>query len=79
MIEALTPKEAEAKQCPLIRFQPDPINNPNHEVQSCCIGDACMCWRWVSSLTVNNPSRVPGAGTQEITQKKGYCGIGGKP
>lgn len=43
-----------------------------------CIGDACGCFRERHSLSVDNPTRMPGHAKQEI-KKIGYCGAGGKP
>lgn len=43
-----------------------------------CIASDCMMWRWQPSLSVNNPSRVPGYG-QYIKHETGYCGFAGTP
>lgn len=44
-----------------------------------CLASGCMAWRWQSSASMDNPSRVPGAGTQEIKQERGFCGLAGRP
>lgn len=43
-----------------------------------CIASQCMAWRWISRLSVDNPSHTPGAG-QTIDRSHGYCGHAGQP
>jgi hypothetical protein len=69
MTQGITEADAKTKWCP----QTD--THPSHD-SSKCIGSACMMWRWQSSLTVNNPSRIAGAG-QSIKRESGYCGLAG--
>lgn len=78
----LTEEDAKAKWCP---FGPthhtpglDGIEVDVAKSRSRCIGRACMAWRWQSSLTVMNASRIPGHG-QQITREHGYCGLAGRP
>lgn len=66
-----TEEEAQRLICPLLP------GLPGAEVRSCLAG-RCALWRWQPSLTVENPSRVPGAATQRIEHKTGYCGLAGK-
>lgn len=60
--------EAEARElaCPV---------NPRDR----CSASDCMAWRWVSALSVDNPSRQPGMARQEVARGRGYCGLAGKP
>lgn len=68
------PDDVREKYCPI-------LSRANGSAQGdwvLCIGDACAAFRERSSLTMDNPSRVPGQGLQTIN-KIGYCGVGGKP
>lgn len=53
----------------------------NHDEKlphSCrCVASDCMMWRSSPSLTINNPTRQPGAG-QTIDRSRGYCGLAGR-
>lgn len=69
-------EQARELWCPAARVG-HTINRNNGSVN--CIASDCMMWRWQSSLSVNNPSRVSGAAVQTVQQKHGYCGLGGKP
>lgn len=44
-----------------------------------CIASACMGWRWQPQGSMDNPTRVPGGGTQQIKRVIGYCGLAGRP
>lgn len=70
----LTPGDAKSKMCP----QSFNLDNRHGGATACC-ADECMAWRWQHSLSVDNPTRVPGHGRQEITTERGYCGLAGKP
>jgi len=68
---AITPDQAQQKICP---FRGQGI----HGDVNCRAAD-CMAWRWSPSLSVDNPSRAPGAAKQTITIDVGFCGLAGKP
>jgi hypothetical protein len=79
----LTPQEAYDVDCPLFRVcvNEDAVHHGADAiyVHEKCRGPGCKIgWRWASSLTVNNPNRVPGAG-QSINKTQGYCGAFGRP
>jgi hypothetical protein len=72
----LTEQEASTRACPLML-----ATEPFSTVRSVfnCIGPRCMAWRWVDTLSVDNPSRVPGAARQEAKRERGFCGLAVRP
>lgn len=73
----VTEEEAKTKFCPETIQPVGTDDRVWHDGQN-CIGSACMAWRWQASLSVNNPSHVPGEG-QNVTRNRGYCGKAGRP
>jgi hypothetical protein len=70
-----TEEEAKGKWCPHL----PPVDLPPGNYRAVnCLGGRCMMWRWLPSLTIDNPTHSPGAG-QTINRKEGYCGLGGRP
>jgi len=69
------------------------IPNKSLNGAACCIGSACMMWRWgepeertVKTYEVDNytrsgwPVKVAGQETSVVTSGMvGYCGLAGKP
>lgn len=78
---ALTEDEAKTKWCPFVRLSEmgGTFNRISPAANLKCIASACMAWRWQSSASMDNPSGVPGAGTQEIKCERGFCGLASKP
>ena len=72
----MTENEAKTKWCPFKREKGSSLypweSIPEHYgTDGCCIGSACMMWRWHEQYDPNTNKMLP------ITE--GYCGLGGTP
>jgi hypothetical protein len=68
----LTEQEAKTRWCPMARVALAGGDRTNRNGTRCCIGSACMAWRWVDRGLQQHPP-VP----SHITD--GYCGAFGRP
>lgn len=97
----MTEEEAKTKWCPSVRVsgvgtfdngewstnRDDAVKQEN----LCCIGSACMAWRWHGPedagpnedyvLAKDHPSADPSfiGGQRKLRFPSGYCGLAGKP
>jgi hypothetical protein len=89
----LSEEEAKTKWCPHVRHpgeggtfnrgtQHGPLNDHEHNAGTLCncIASACMAWRWWDGETLSHePHSEYGAQRIAPDQRRGYCGIAGKP
>ena len=49
-------------------------------MEGMCLGSLCMAWRWHNELTVQGTQTHEGvARLQTVVQRKGFCGLAGRP
>ena len=85
----LTEDEAKTKWCPFARVV-DGVNEQSavnrrqglrdpHFPDPACIASACMAWRWFDEESDDHPGMTHARITGELTPRRGYCGLAGKP
>jgi hypothetical protein len=89
----LTTKEARCHLCPIVGPLPDPPGDGEPLtpiLRPCmCIAQSCMMWRWADPNPVDMSPYVAalgklrteqeGADPDNTPERKGYCGLAGKP
>ena len=69
----MTEDQAKTKWCPFYRATEKGMDNRlsvrNGAGEACCIGAACMAWRWDRSLTDTDSDK---------SFTSGYCGLAGR-
>lgn len=78
----LTEDEAKKKWCPMVRTSGlicgehggVTVNDPSGNYDTTCKGSDCMMWRWA----IPPPHITQDDEGKNITDKTGYCGLGGK-
>jgi len=91
----MTEDQAKTKWCPFIQFATisgkgiagvgtnrNEASSGDAELNTKCIGSACMAWRWVKTDTDYEFGTADNEGKMKVLQspitKYGYCGLAGK-
>ena len=84
----LTEDDAKKKWCPFARSPKwEDANGPainrkgsgEMDSGSRCIASACMAWRWFDEESDDHPGMTHARITGDLTLRRGYCGLAGKP
>ncbi len=73
-----TEEQAKTKWCPMVTPGPQDTATEKHYMHpsQCCVGSACMMWRW--EMSQPGMSTPIGVAFKPEKTGRGYCGLAGQ-